>query len=63
MSDDAILTAMFAAIQRARIDDPGRSDGTEWDQSILSNEESLHLARAALKGIRAANFEVVSKKI
>jgi hypothetical protein len=60
LSDVSILLAIAKALQTANIDDPMAADGKIRDQSVLSDAHSVHLAKAAIRGMNAAGFAVIS---
>ena len=52
------LAVITNAIQTAFIDHPSSGPGTTWEQVVKSDEESLHLARAVLLGLKKAGYVV-----
>jgi hypothetical protein len=52
------LAVIANAIQTAFIDHPSSGPGTTWEQVVKSDEESLHLARAVLFGLKKAGYIV-----
>ena len=57
MSEDALIV-ITSAIKTAFIDHPSSGHGTTWDQVTKRDEESIHLAQAALVALHKAGYSV-----
>lgn len=53
-----LLTVIAKAIQMAFIENPSSGPGKTWEQIVKSDEESLHLARAVLFGLKKAGYVI-----
>jgi hypothetical protein len=57
MPEDSLIV-ITNAIKTAFIDHPSSGHGTMWDQITKSDEESIHLAKAVLIGLRKAGYSI-----
>ncbi|MDB5566011.1 MAG: hypothetical protein JWP84_2577 [Tardiphaga sp.] len=53
-----VLIVITSAIKTAFIDHPSSGHGTTWDQVVKSDEESTHLAKAAMVALRKAGYSI-----
>jgi hypothetical protein len=58
MAQSHLLTVIANAIQNAFIEHLSSGPGTRWEQIVQSEEDSLHLARAVLVGLKKAGYVV-----
>jgi hypothetical protein len=61
-TDGRILDIIASALQTAAIDDPRMDSGEMRPAVRLNNEESRHLANAAVNAIEAAGFIIVPRE-
>jgi hypothetical protein len=61
-TDSRVLDIVGSAIQSSNIDDPRKDSGQMRDQVYLSNEDSRHLAQAAIQAIESAGYVILRKE-
>ena len=63
VSPEQIKAIMAKAIQTAFIDHPIAPYGKTWDQQYKTDDESEHLAMAALVALDKAGLTIVEKEV
>jgi hypothetical protein len=58
MTQSNLLTVIANAIQSAFIEHLSSGPGTRWEQIVQSDQDSLHLAKAVLVGLKKAGYVV-----